>query len=240
MIYRLYIIATLIALFTNIANANFLDVSTSPSNLTIYDTAETVTISGTVEQKTNIIIKIIGPLKNYKARRYQEVFGVWSLTKPQIIRNQPTFYQIFSSQNIFSSLNIDQLQSNLLDPGYFISEHSVNPDSGRITQLLIKNSLVSPEVLPIEFLGDHFYRAEVTMPTLSADGEYNVQVWGIDQSGTIISTANTSFQITHDQQSNPIITFKKMHPALYVASCILIALVIGFFIGSLRNAAKQQ
>ncbi|MFN5382283.1 MAG: TIGR02186 family protein [Alphaproteobacteria bacterium] len=238
--YKTTIIAVLLIAFTHISNATFLDVSTSPSSINIDGKDENLVISGTTDEKINLIIRVLGPLKDYKARRYQEIWGVWSLTKPQIIQKQATFYQIFSSQNIFASLDIETLRTYMFDPPYFISTQSQTPDGERITYMLIQNSLVSPEVRPIEFLGDHFYRVEINIPEAAATGEYTIQVFGIDQSGTIISKADTYFQITHEHENSAIKAFKRMHPVLYVATCIMIAIVIGFAVGSLRNAAKQQ
>jgi len=158
----------------------------------------------------------------------------WSNTKPTHIDDIVSFYQIYSSGNLYDISNFEDLAKLNLDPVHFLNSFEKQSQAhADLLQYLMSNKLYNVEVLPIEYVGNHFFRFYTKLPAQASQGIYSAQIYLLDESMKLIDSKNLDFELMSSAKLSKTIMSISQNAVLYSILCIVVAIVVGLISGFL-------
>lgn len=209
----------------------YVHISDPVLEITTGFSGDTLTVFGTAQPKSDLVILVKGPEKDTTIRRKGSVGGLWIASQSVTFRNVPQYYNVASSRPV----------SDIADPAvllqYRLGTTSLNfktdgdiPDERRnhFLEALIQNKQLqglyslTPDAL--EFLTEDLFQTKLYMPANVPIGRYTIEAY-VFEGGRMIATQSAPFEVRQIGFAAEVKDFATHFPLLYGLFVILIAVI---------------
>tara|TARA_A100001037_G_scaffold299300_1_gene324557 strand:- start:868 stop:1602 length:735 start_codon:yes stop_codon:yes gene_type:complete len=198
---------------------------------------------GATEGYGDIVVTVVGPLRNEVVRRKQRVAGIWVNGASVTFYEAPAYYRIAATRplkEIAPPGVLEKLQIGV-DRIELSTRSKRSPaEILAFRKALIRNKksaqLYSEDVSDIRLVRDLLFRSTIPFPATVPIGEYQVTVY-LFKNGKPVSSQKTPLPVRKVGMEAQIYNFAHQHAAWYGAIAILIALVAGWLAGVIFRRA---
>lgn len=252
MMRMLYIMAfTLMTLcVTEAARAEFkaltVDLAEDHVDITTgFDGARLVLFGTKKSANGDVAVIVRGPSKNMVVRKKNAVLGAWMNTEFVAFDDVPGFYDFSVSDNISKRVDMNVLKEAGVGKAalVFAPEETEGMPPERLAtfqQALVRNKqsqhLFAVQPKKVKHLNDHFFRTELYLPANVPKGEYTVETL-VFVNNRIAERHETTLMVGQVGASATVFMFSKTNGLAYGLICVLIAVLAGWGINSIRRAA---
>ena len=232
----------LVWIFCTAANASPLIAELSDKKIIInssFDGADLM-LFGSRNESGDVVAVVRGPSTKAVVRKKQNKYGIWVNRESEEFENIPIFYFIAASKDFananksiyFNSLKIgyDETISSLRLKKYDImgeSERAKREEFGKALLRTLKLAkLYNSKIVPINFIGDGLFRANIRFPDNTPTGKYSVEVYLID-GGQIKAIHTSSIHVYKSGLDAAIYNMAQNNSVIYGFLSILIAALGG-------------
>lgn len=193
----------------------------------------------------DIAVVVRGPEKKMSVRKKSSVLGAWMNTEFLKFEDIPGFYDFAVSDDIGERVKPDILKTSGV--GFFALVFEPKKKSGysedevkNFQQALIRNKqrerLFPEEPKQIKMLNDHFFRTEFYLPANVPKGEYEIETL-VFSDGRVSERNVTRLNVKQIGMSASLFRFSKENGFLYGMICVLIAVLAGWGVNTIRRTA---
>lgn len=217
------------------AFAMAIDVSNDVIRVTTGFTGTSLTVFGTQDKPGSVVIVVEGPPKTITVRRKSRVLGFWTNTDTRRFLNVPAFYEVAASGPIEQITTRDVLRQNRIGVSNLnvvaAKGGAVDETTAAFTAALFsmqqQEGLFVSDVASLAYPGPMLFKAQFTMPTTVAPGQYKVSAY-LFQDGQIIEEDSIPFIVVPEGLSAQMRDFATENGLLYGLTGMLLALFAGW------------
>ena len=198
---------------------------------------------GATEGYGDIVVTVVGPLRDEVVRRKQWVAGIWVNGASVTFHRAPAYYRIAATRPLTEIAAPDVLEKLQIGVDRIeLFTRSKRPPAEIMTfrEALIRNKkraeLYSKDVSDIRLVRDLLFRSTIPFPATVPIGEYQVTVY-LFKDGKPVSSQKTPLPVRKVGMEAQIYNFAHQNAAWYGAIAILIALVAGWLAGVIFKRA---
>lgn len=192
-----------------------------------------VLLFGAVDGPGDVVVVVRGPARDEVVRRKERTAGIWMNRGETVIANAPAFYRIAASRPL-----PEIAPRAVLERHQFGVEHlalDVRAGEGEsalahraaLIRLKQRRGLYGDEVLPVVFLGNQLFRAEMHFPANVPVGTYTVEVFLL-RDGEVVSAQTTPLIISKIGVGAELYDFAHQNAPLYGIMAIILATGAGW------------
>ena len=202
-------------------------------------TGREVVLFGALDEPGDVVVVVRGPDQDIVVRQKQRRVGIWMNVESMPFVRVPSFYGVAASRSIAD------IAPRAVRERYGIGVHSLRLDPEDIDdrqtidyaifrRALIEqkqdNELFGRGVLPVAFLGEQLFRANIVFPANVPTGQYTVSVYLL-RDGAVVSAQTTPLAVNKVGLGATVFTFAHTRSAIYGGIAILIAVAAGWLAG---------
>ena len=193
------------------------------------------------DDKSDILIEVVGPSEDVVIRKKESFFGFWLNSKSVGFNDVPGFYYL-SSTNEISTEFLNENNIGLLNKRdtQLIDWSMLNIDWGNVESENEKNTFYDALIRTkeiedvykkvsgeIEIIDGNLFRSYIEIPNTVPVGQYEVNLYLIID-GKISNEYSYNFIVTRVGIEEAIYSFSKNYPLIYGLISLLIAILIGW------------
>lgn len=244
---RNVIIITFLAFYSlsllQVAKGNeiFIDASVVPQKAEQTQLGVNVLVGGVIDGKKPMIAKISGPYKTISIRKKSKALGIWSTSKPILIKDIATYYQAFNQEIIVESIaNSAFLETNNLLPNYYFMSIQEQGDLyAQLLKYLQAKNLYHGQYGRIEYIGKNFFQIHIHLPPNALIGKYRIDIYTFDSQMLSDGNAILYFDLKNKDDFLSKLRNSLKSPLVNALACISIAILFGLISGLRLYAARQ-
>lgn len=228
--------------FATTANA-FFSAEVSEKNIFLSPdnkSPQSISVTGAMNEGAYLIAKILGPKKDYKIIEKVHKLGMWASARPVFAYDRYSFYKLYSTHTLYTIAPLDALSKLGLTTTSFFKALGNYKNTNMLNEYLIKHGLYNQKIGDIDFVGEHFYRFEISITQYMPEGQYIIDLYSFGGDHKFIDHQEIYFNITKTSRWQKFKELSILHPVLYATLSILLAVLAGLIAGVLRNGAKQH
>lgn len=241
---RLLPLLLLLALPAGPAAAETLVVSLSTKRIEITSnfTGGFISLYGVIERDAQtvarggqyqLVVAVRGPEQDILVQRKQRRFGIWVNSSGERFDRMPSYYGLFATPGAAP------LVTSRDGPARALSLTMVGADDPAREELRaaialqrLVAGLFVERYTSVEMLTDTFFRTEIPLPSLAADGDYEVYVL-LFAGGVPLDTDEQTFTVVKVGLEQRLFEFSQNRPLLYGLLTVALAVVTGYLGGIL-------
>lgn len=211
-----------------------IDVSEPRLEITTGFSGDILTVFGTADPKSDVVILVRGPKSETTVLRQDDIYGLWIKSDSITFQDVPGYYNIASSRPVTSITN--QTTLNMLRLGLdsltFEAENSTsNREKFSFQEALIQDRqlrrLYSLTPNAVVFLTDTLFKTRIPMPANVPLGQYTIEAFAF-QNGLLIDQVSQPFNVNQTGVTAEIHDYSRSNPFFYGLLIIITALTAGF------------
>ncbi len=197
---------------------------------------------GSRNESGDIIAIVRGPSVKATIRKKQKYFGVWVNNQSEIFDDIPMFYALAVSkdfEDINKTIYLDTLKigynetlESLRLKKYELIGEGERAKREEFGHALLRElrlaKLYHKQIVPIKFIGDGLFRANISFPDNTPTGVYGVEVYLID-GGQVQAMHTTSIRVYKSGLDAAIYQLSQNNGAIYGLLAIALAAFGGLF-----------
>jgi uncharacterized protein (TIGR02186 family) len=214
------------------------DLSSHIIGITTGFVGANLTLFGTTDKPGDIVVIVRGPPAEMVVRRKQKILGVWINGSSAIFRDAPSFYTMAASKPLTDIAPSDVLSRRMIGlDNLKLPTKEPLPGSmvGDFRDALIsaqeRLDLYRPNPVPVTFLGEHLFRADMAFPANVPTGTYSVEVLLLS-GGEVTGVQTTSLIVSRIGFSNGVFSVAHHHAVLYGLGALAFAGFAGWGAGA--------
>ncbi len=214
------------------------DLSSHIIGITTGFVGANLTLFGSTDKPGDIVVIVRGPPAEMVVRRKQKVLGVWINGSSAVFRDAPSFYTTASSKPLTDIAQSDVLMHHMIGVDNLkltTKEPMAEPRLGAFRGALIsaqeKLDLYRADPVPVTFLGEHLFRADMAFPANVPTGTYSVEVLLLSD-GAVVGVQTTSLIVSRIGFSNGVFSVAHHHAVLYGLGALAFAGFAGWGAGA--------
>jgi uncharacterized protein (TIGR02186 family) len=236
MIRRLLLLLAILALGTPARGQSLTaDLSSHIIGITTGFVGANLTLFGTVDKAGDVVVIVRGPPTDIVVRRKHRVLGMWINGSSAVFHDAPSFYSTASSRP-FSDLGmtpdtlarhmigLDNVKLQTADP---VAEPAFSEFRAALVEAQERLDLYRATPVPVTFLGEHLFRADMAFPANVPTGTYSVQIVLLS-GGEVIGAQTSSLIVSRIGFSNGVFNAAQHHAALYGLGALVLAVTAGW------------
>ena len=193
------------------------------------------------DDKSDILIEVVGPSEDVVIRKKESFFGFWLNSKSVEFNDVPGFYYLSSTSEITNEF-LTENNIGLLNKKdtQLIDWSALNIDWGNIRNEEDKDSFYDALIRTkeiedayrkvngeIDIIDGNLFRSYIEIPNTVPVGQYKVNLYLIIDS-KISNEYSYNFMVTRVGIEEAIYSFSKNYPLIYGLISLLIAILIGW------------
>lgn len=177
-----------------------------------------VVVFGTVDGPGEIRVDVTGPPENLIVRRKRRIAGVWVNAEGTTFPRVPSFHAVATS-GLNRSTTAPATPGGppappRLDPAKPTPEAEVAPFRDALVRRERERGVYATTTVPVVFLGERLFRADIPFPANVPTGLYGVRV-SLARDGETIGAQTTPLVVTKVGMSAEISAFARAHSFWY-------------------------
>lgn len=214
------------------------DLSTHTVTIDARFAGEAVLVFGAIECVGDIIVTLRGPRRSIVVREKEEVAGIWVHGASVRFSDAPVLYAVASTSPVEDVLpeGVRRARAIGLDALELAVEHPGRPEVALFRAAFIaaqqEAGLYSASPLPIAITGQKLFRASIWLPPTVPPGQYIADVYLVRDSG-VIGAHSMGLSVYRGGFEARLFDFAHEEPALYGAAAIVVAVLVGWVIGTM-------
>jgi uncharacterized protein (TIGR02186 family) len=214
------------------------DLSSHIIGITTGFVGANLTLFGTTDKPGDIVVIVRGPPAEMVVRRKQKILGVWINGSSTVFRDAPSFYTLASSKppadiaqpDVLTRhmIGLDNLKLQTKEP---LPGSMVGDFRGALISAQERLDLYRPNPVPVTFLGEHLFRADMSFPANVPTGTYSVEVLLLS-GGEVTGVQTTSLIVSRIGFSNGVFSVAHHHAVLYGLGALAFAGFAGWGAGA--------
>ncbi len=196
-------------------------------------------VFGTRSDSGDVVVVVRGENKNYLVRKKEEVAGMWVNSDRMKFLDAPNFYALASSKPLneidqsalFTKLGIG-VNYLLPAPPDISKIAKFNEFSQAFLDYQARQKLYAVSSDPISFMGETLFKTVIEFPDNIPAGNYTAEIYLLSD-GEVVGMQSTPITVVKSGLDAYIYNFAHNAPVLYGITSIIMALVIGWFVGRL-------
>jgi uncharacterized protein (TIGR02186 family) len=210
------------------------DLSSHIIGITTGFVGANLTLFGTVDKPGDVVVIVRGPPTDIVVRRKQRVLGMWINGSSAVFHDAPSFYSTASSKPLTEIGPPDTLSHHMigldnvkLQTADTVKEPALSEFRTALLASQEKLDLYRPRPVPVTFMGEHLFRADMTFPANVPTGTYSVQIVLLS-GGDVIGAQTSSLIVSRIGFSNGVFSVAHHHAALYGLGALVLAVGAGW------------
>jgi uncharacterized protein (TIGR02186 family) len=215
------------------------DLSSHIIGITTGFVGANLVLFGTTDKPGDIVVIVRGPPAEMVVRRKRKVLGIWINGSSAVFRDAPSFYTLASSKPLPDIAPPDVLARHMIGlDNLKLQTAEPFPGSmiGAFRSALVasqeKLNLYRPTPVPVTFLGEHLFRADMAFPANVPTGTYSVEVILLS-GGAVAGVQTTSLIVSRIGFSNGVFSVAHHHAVLYGLGALAFAGFAGWGAGAI-------
>jgi uncharacterized protein (TIGR02186 family) len=215
------------------------DLSSHIIGITTGFVGANLVLFGTTDKPGDIVVIVRGPPAEMVVRRKRKVLGIWINGSSAVFRDAPSFYTTAASKPLADIAEPDVLARRMIGlDNLKLQTTEPFPGSmvGAFRAALIdsqeKLDLYRPTPVPVTFLGEHLFRADMAFPANVPTGTYSVEVILLS-GGAVAGVQTTSLIVSRIGFSNGVFSVAHHHAVLYGLGALAFAGFAGWGAGAI-------
>jgi uncharacterized protein (TIGR02186 family) len=210
------------------------DLSSHIIGITTGFVGANLTLFGTVDKPGDVVVIVRGPPADMMVRKKQKVLGMWINGSSALFHDAPSFYSTASSKPLSELGSSDVLNRHMIGPDNIKLQTAEPVDEPRLGEF--RAALVTAQQqldlyrvapVPVTFLGEHLFRADMAFPANVPTGTYSVQIVLL-QGGEVIGAQTSSLIVSRIGFSNGVFSVAHHHALLYGLGALVFAVAAGW------------
>ena len=190
---------------------------------------------GAIESSGDVVVAVTGPRKTIKARKKQNIMGIWVNSQTQTFSDVPSFYHVASNRPLNEidadeSFYVNQIGlDNLRFEGAEEMENE-NRDVWKkgILEAMIKLGRYNSKNGDIKISKNKLFKTEFNFSSDILEGEYVVDTLLI-KDGNVIGAKRSFIDVSKSGMGEKIYKTSNKNSLVYGIFSVSIALIFGFF-----------
>ncbi len=214
------------------------DLSSHIIGITTGFVGANLTLFGTTDKPGDIVVIVRGPPAEMVVRRKRKILGVWINGSSAVFRDAPSFYTTASTNPLNDIAQPDMLTRHMIGLDYLkLQTQEPLPGSmagdfrGALISAQERLDLYRANPVPVTFLGEHLFRADMSFPANVPTGTYSVEVLLLS-GGQVVGVQTTSLIVSRIGFSNGVYSVSRHHAALYGLGALAFAGLAGWGAGA--------
>ena len=218
----------------------YIDANFSGKNLLVFG-AFYSDPSQSRDDKSDILIEVVGPSEDVVVRKKESFFGFWLNSKSVSFNDVPGFYYLSSTNEITNEfLNENNIGLLNKKDTQLIEWSALNIDWGNIKNQKEKDTFYDALIRTkesedvyrkvngeIDIIDGNLFRSYIEIPNTVPVGQYKVNLYLIIDN-KISNEYSYNFMVTRVGIEEAIYSFSKNYPLIYGLISLLIAILIGW------------
>ena len=232
-------LAAFLALAASPAGAETLVVSLSTKVIEVASnfTGGSISLFGVIERdaqtvarsgKYQVIVVVRGPEQDILVQRKERHFGVWMNGKGERFRAMPSYYGLFTTEGARGLIDDEDSPLRQLSLAKVGAGDSSREELR--AAIALQRSAVGLYVERLDsvtMLTDTFFRTEIPLPSVAADGVYSVYVL-LYAGGAALDTDEQTFAISKVGAEQRLFELSQSRPLIYGLGVVVLAIVTGY------------
>ena len=214
------------------------DLSSHVIGITTGFVGANLVLFGSTDKPGDIAVIVRGPATDMTVRRKEKILGIWLNGSSAVFRDMPSFYAIAANRPLDQIASLEtRARHNLgLDNLRFqTTEPADEPELGAFRAALVENEekagLYRADPVPVTFLGEHLFRADMSFPANVPTGSYAVEI-ELLSGGEVIGAQTTPLIVSRVGFSNGVFVVARHHAAWYGLGALAFAVAAGWAAGA--------
>jgi len=215
------------------------DLSSHVIGITTGFVGADLVLFGSTDKPGDIAIIVRGPPTDLTVRRKEKILGVWINGSSAQFHDMPSFYAVAATKplnDIASPETLTRHSIGLDNIKFATKEPIPEPRLGEFRTALVDSQtradLYRGGVVPVTFLGEHLFRANMFFPANVPTGTYAVEV-DLLSDGNVVSAQTTTLVVSRIGFSNGVYVVARRHAAFYGIGALLFAVFAGWAAGAI-------
>lgn len=210
------------------------DLSSHIIGITTGFVGANLTLFGTVDKPGDVVVIVRGPPADMMVRKKQKVLGMWINGSSALFHDAPSFYSTASSKPLGElgspdiltrhMIGLDNLKLQTAEP---VAEPRLSEFRAALVRSQQELDLYRAAPVPVTFLGEHLFRADMAFPANVPTGTYSVQIVLL-QGGEVIGAQTSSLIVSRIGFSNGVFSVAHHHALLYGLGALVFAVAAGW------------
>jgi uncharacterized protein (TIGR02186 family) len=229
----LALVATLLVTEAGQASCIF-DISDHRIPITTGFAGSEVLLFGTVDEPSDVVVTLRGPMSSVVMFRKTRVAGIWVNANSMTFEEAPSFFSIVATRPLDEIAAETELRLHQLGVGYVVDlPRSVGSPDVRDDwkQALLRNmadvGLFPSNIGSVTFLGDTLFRARMRLPSNVPTGQYLASAFCLVD-GKVQSAQTIPLFVEKTGVEAWIFDFAHNHPLVYGLIAVALALMAGW------------
>lgn len=193
------------------------------------------------EDRGDVVVVIYGPKSDFIVRSKSNVAGIWVNTSSVTFEDIPEFYTLASNRPLHEFVPEPYMTAYGIGLDYIPFETSSSlPDSEiagyrqATIDELVDADLYSANETGVTIIGDHLFRANVSLPANISTGNYTADIYLI-RDGSLKTIQSSTVFVDQTGLDRIISDLAHGQPALYGIMAVLMAGLLGWIAGVVFN-----
>jgi uncharacterized protein (TIGR02186 family) len=215
------------------------DLSSHVIGITTGFVGANLVLFGATDKPGDIAVIVRGPTTDMTVRRKARILGVWLNRDSAEFRDMPSFYATAASKplaDIASQETLSRHNLGLANLRFQTAEPVPQPALDAFRTALLENQeragLYRADPIPVTFLGEHLFRADMFFPANVPTGNYAVEV-DLLSGGEVIGVQTTTLIVSRIGFSNGVYVVARHHAAWYGLGALTFAVAAGWAAGAI-------
>ena len=224
------LVATLLVTQPSQASCIF-DISDHRIPITTGFAGSEVLLFGTVDQPSDVVVTLRGPLSSVVMYRKARIAGIWVNAASMTFKQAPSFFSIVATRPLEEIAAETELRLHQLGVGYVVDlPRSVGSPDVRDDwkQALLRNmadvGLFPSNIGSVTFLGDTLFRARMQLPSNVPTGQYLASAYCLVD-GKVQSAQTIPLFVEKTGVEAWIFDFAHNYPLVYGLIAVVLALM---------------
>ncbi len=175
-----------------------------------------------------VIVVVRGPEHQVLVQQRERKFGIWVNDAGEVFDRMPTYYGLFATPGARALIEASDGVARRLSLAMLgADDGSREAHRAAIAESSREDGLYVEELEGIEKLSKTFFRTEIPLPPLVADGEFRVFVF-LYAGDTAIATKELGFMVHKTGFEQRIYEWSRQSSLLYGLGAVVLALVTGY------------
>ena len=171
---------------------------------------------GSSRDSKEVVVKIRGPLRQELVRRKARTAGVWVNRKEVLFEDVPAYYAVAGN----GSSVAEPLQPE-------VATVFSAPFWAALLRHKEREGLFRSDPIPVRFLGDGLFRADLHLPANAPVGDYRIHVLQI-QEGAVARSTEKLLTLSRVGIGAEVFDFAHAHPLAYGILAVALAITAGW------------
>lgn len=231
-----WLMVYLLSFFPQVANAALpmvADFSSRSIEIHSRFTGTELMLFGARNEAGDIFIAVRGPAKDVVVRRKGRVAGMWVNRGAETFDNVPLYLALASSRPLDSLTTLPLMARLGIDSDYLSRPLPLDPrrmDYGEaLTYLLEQDRLYQPALLPVTFMGQTLFKAEIPFPDNLPGGTYTAEIYLVDGQ-EIVAMQVVPLEVFKTGLDAWLYDLAQRTPLIYGLMAVLLAAITGWLV----------